>query len=299
MTRKYVDRCPGVLRPWIADDGALIRLRLVGGQMKSGSLRQLVEIAAEYGDTNIHLTSRANLQLRAIPHAHGCVPSPLVYAIAEAGLLPVPSHERVRNINVSPLTGRVGGFADLRPLAGVVDQLLCADPAFAGLAGRFLFSLDDGRGDVSGRTLDLGLFTLDAHTAQLRAGSTLWGPTVDLNQAAPALLAMAREFLDLRGAGDTAWWHVDELPGKGAELLDRPYERDKRTLATCGPPPFGRIAQKDGRQALHVAVPDGTLTPQLAGKLAGLGTELIVTPWHSIIVPDLREEPVDPAGPHS
>lgn len=288
MNRTYVDRCPGVLRPWIAEDGALIRLRLVGGQLGADSLRQLVQIASEWGDGNIHLTSRANLQLRAIPHADGCVPSALVDAITAAGLLPAPSHELVRNINVSPLTGRVGGRADLRPLADVIDKMLCADPVFASLAGRFLFTLDDGRGDVGGRTLDLGVFALDAHTAQLRVGSTLWGPTVNLNDAAPALLELAREFLDLRGGGDTAWWHVDELPGKGVELLDRPYERDERTLTTSEVPAFGNIVQDDGRRALHVEVPDGTLSPQLAGQVAGLGAELIVTPWRSVIVPDLE-----------
>ena len=288
MNRTYVDRCPGVLRPWIADDGALIRLRLVGGQISAASMSRLSAIATEWGDGNIHLTSRANLQLRAVPHADGRVPSQLVDEIAAAGLLPVPSHELIRNINVSPLTGRVGGRADLRPLADVVDKMLCADPLFASLAGRFLFSFDDGRGDVSGRTLDLGVMALDADWAQLRVGSTLWGPAVRLNDAAPALIELARDFLGLRGAGETAWWHVDELPGKGAELLGQTYERDERTLTTSVQPGFGSIPQDDGRQALHVEVPDGTLTPQLATQVAGLGAELIVTPWRSVIVPDLE-----------
>ncbi|MGZ5421409.1 MAG: nitrite reductase [Aeromicrobium sp.] len=288
MSRTYVDRCPGVLRPWIADDGALIRLRLVGGRLGASALGELSEIAGEWGDGNIYLTSRANLQLRAIPHADGCVPSALVYAISAVGLLPAPSHELVRNINVSPLTGRVGGRADLRPLADVIDNLLCADPVFASLAGRFLFSLDDGRGDVSGRTLDLGLVALDTHTAQLRVGSAHWGPTVPLNDAAAALIDLTRAFLGLRGAGETAWWHVDELPGKGSELLDAPYERDDRTLTTSEPPPFGKNVQDDGRAALHVDVPDGTLTPKLVEQLAGLGPEIIVTPWRSVIVPDLE-----------
>ena len=288
MSRTYVDRCPGVLRPWIADDGALIRLRLVGGRLSSASLSSLAGIAAEWGDGDIHLTSRANLQLRAIPHASGCAPLPFIDAISATGLLPVPSHELIRNITVSPLTGRVGGNADLRPLSDVIDNLLCADPLFASLAGRFLFSLDDGRGDVARRTLDLGVVALDADLAQIRVGSTVWGPVVHLNDAAPALVELARAFLGLRGAGETAWWHVDELPDKGAELLDRPYERDDRTLMTSEQPPFGKIAQDDGRQALHIEVPDGTLTPQLSGNVAGLGPDLIVTPWRSVIVPDLE-----------
>lgn len=263
-------------------------MRLVGGALPSASLRSLVKITSEWGDGNIYLTSRANLQLRAVPHADGCVPTAMVYAISETGLLPVPSHERVRNISVSPMTGRRGGLADLRPLADVIDKLLCSDPLFASLSGKFLFSLDDGRGDVGSSGLDLGVFALDAHTAQLRVGSTLWGPTVDLNDAAPALLDLARAFLGLRGAGETAWWHVDELPRKGAELLDQSYERDERTLTTTEPPPFGKIVQDDGRRAVHVEVPDGILTPQLAKQIAGLGAELIVTPWRSVIVPDLE-----------
>ena len=288
MSRTYVDRCPGVLRPWIADDGALVRMRLIGGALPSSSLHALVKITSEWGDGFIYLTSRANLQLRAVPHADGCVPAALVDAISKAGLLPVPSHERVRNISVSPMTGRTGGHADLRPLADVIDMLLCADPLFTSLSGKFLFALDDGRGDSARSTLDLGMFALDAQTAQLRIGSELWGPTVDLNDAALALLDLARAFLGLRGQGGTAWWHVDELPGKGAELLDRSYVRDERTLTTSEPPPFGKIVQDDGRQALHVEVPDGTLTPQLAEQVAGLGRDLLVTPWRSVIVPDLE-----------
>lgn len=251
-------------------------------------MRQLSAIAAKWGDGNVHLTSRANLQLRAIPHADRCVPGDLVSEISEAGLLPVLSHELIRNINVSPLTGRAGGNADLRPLAGVLDNMLCAEPVFASLAGRFLFSLDDGRGDVSGRSLDLGVVALDPDWAQIRVGSTLWGPTLRLNDVATTLIELARTFLGLRGAGETAWWHVDELPEKGAELLAQSYERDERTLTTSEPPAFGKISQDDGRQALHVEVPDGLLTPQLAEHITGLGRELIVTPWRSVIVPDLE-----------
>ena len=288
MKRTYVDRDPGVLRPWLADDGALVRLRLVGGALRADSLRRLAEISAELADTNIYLTSRANLQLRGIDHNDGCVPAELIQRISQAGLLPSPSHELVRNIIVSPLTGRMGGRADLRHIAHSLDELLCADPAFAGLPGTFWFSLDDGRGDVADRSLDLGLFALDADTAQIRVGSQLWSSTVALADAPAEVLELAGRFLAVRGTGNTALWHVDELPGKGAELLDHTHERDERTLTTSGPPVFGKVAQDDGREALNIEVPGGTLTPQLAAHLAGLGAELIVTPWRSIIVPDLE-----------
>ena len=40
-------------------------------------------------------------------------------------------------------------------------------PALAALPGRFWFSLDDGRGDVSGLRADAGVQVLDDHTVAL------------------------------------------------------------------------------------------------------------------------------------
>jgi precorrin-3B synthase len=285
--RSHPDRCPGVLRPWIADDGALIRLRLVGGALPTSALRALIGIADEFADGTIHLTKRTNLQLRGIDHADGCVPALLVDELAEAGLLPSPTHELVRNIMVSPLSGRLAGRADLRGTAHALDRLLCADPDLAGLAGRFLFVLDDGRGDIASRSLDLGLMAVDAETVQLRVGSQHWGALTPLEEAPEALLAYARQFLRMRGEGDAALWHVDELPDGGAELLGVHHARDLRTQVSALPPPYGIITQDDGRRAVHLAVPDGLLTPELAATVVDrAGTEVIVTPWRSIVIPD-------------
>ncbi|MFD1858914.1 sulfite reductase subunit beta [Aeromicrobium camelliae] len=278
-TRTRTDRCPGVLRPWIADDGALVRLRLAGGPLRH--LHDLLDLAERWGDGALHLTSRANVQLRGIGHTDGCVPSDFVDAVQELGLLPAPSHELVRNIEISPLTGRAGGRADVRPVAAELDRLLCAEPAFAALPGRFLFVLDDGRGDIAWRPLDLGLLALDAATVQLRLGAAHWGATVPLHAAAESLAELARRFLEARGGGPEAVWHVDELD----HPLAPEAPRDPRTRVQAEPWPFGIIEQRDGRVARHVAVPDGRLTRELA---ADLPDEVLVTPWRSIVVPDLE-----------
>jgi len=294
VNRDHADRCPGVLRPWIADDGAIVRLRLAGGVVTTAALHRLLDIAAEWGDGTVLLTKRTNLQVRGIAHHDGCVPVEFVEAVTEAGLLPSPSHELVRNLMASPLTGRVGGRADLRPVVDDLDARLCADPRLAGLAGRFLFVLDDGRGDLIERDLDLGLVALSATSAQLRVGTGHWGTTVALNHAAEALLDLARRFLASRGeAGPTAAWHVDELPGRGAELLDAPHTRDPSTLvASEDPPHHGPLVQDDGRTCEHVRVPDGLLTRTIAEPLlARAGREVVVTPWRSLLLPDL-----DPTG---
>jgi precorrin-3B synthase len=286
--RDRADRCPGVLRPWLADDGALIRLRVVGGELPAAALAALMRISAEYAEGTVHLTRRANLQLRGIAHRNGCVPAGLVDALTAAGLLPAPSHELVRNIMVSPLTGRVGGRSDLRPVATALDEGLCADPVLATLPGRFLFVLDDGRGDLADRSLDLGLMAVDDSTAQLRVGSREWGPVVPLPEAPGRLLDLGRAFLVARGEGDSAAWHVDELDNGGTRLLGIHHARDLRSQVTALPLPHGTIPQDDGRRAENVVVPDGRLTQELAADLlARAASTVIVTPWRSVVLPDL------------
>jgi precorrin-3B synthase len=271
-------------RPWLADDGALVRLRLVGGSLPAPALGQLVRTAGEFGDGNVYLTKRANIQLRGIGHRDGRLPTGLLTRVRDAGLLPSETHDLVRNVMVSPLTGRVGGRADLRPVGGALDRLLLADRSCAALPGRFLFVLDDGRGDLAERTSDLAAVALDARTAQLRAGRAQWGPVVAVDEVAEALLSLAKEFLAARGEGSAAAWHVDELRDP---LLDGP--RDVRTRVTSGRPPYGRHRQVDGRDVEHLPVPDGTLTPELAERvLSRAGGEVVVTPWRSVLLPDLE-----------
>ncbi|MCW2782722.1 MAG: ferredoxin-nitrite reductase [Marmoricola sp.] len=268
------DLCPGVARPWVAADGALVRLRLVGGQISLAALGKLADVSSRYGDGDIHLTTRANLQLRGLPAADGLLPAEVVDTLAATGLVPSPSHELVRNVMVSPLTGISGGRADLRPVARALDAGLCAAPLLASLPARFLFVLDDGRGDVAGRSLDLGLVALSATTAQLRFGSA-WGPVVGLGEAPARLLSLAHRFLESRGDGATAAWHVAEL--------DRPLapgqDPDPLAPTATAPPTFADVT--------HLDVPAGVLTPALIDGLLGSGVDrLVVTPWHGVLLID-------------
>lgn len=272
--RSRRDLCPGVLRPWPADDGALVRVRLAGGALTAVALRGLAAVAASYGDGDLHLTTRANLQLRGLPLTDGALPAEVVAAIEATGLLPSRAHDLARNLLVSPLTGLRGGRADLRPVAAALDAGLLADPALAALPGRFLVVLDDGRGDVLDQG-DLALVALDATTGQLRHGATGWGETVPLPDAPHALLDLARRFLAVRGDAVTAAWHVDEL---SAPLADTVAPRDPRTRVRADPPPYG---------PWHVEAPDGVLSPDLVRRLAEHGSDLVVTPWRSVVVTDL------------
>jgi precorrin-3B synthase len=268
------DRCPGVSRPWPAADGLLVRLRLVGGRLPGTALQRLLDISQEFSDGCIHLTKRANLQIRGLPGRNGQLAPTVLDALASTGLLPSPSHELVRNIMVSPQTGHAGGCADLRPVAAELDARICGDPRLARLPGRFLFTLDDGRGDLLGRPADTGLVALGATEAQLRVGEN-WGAVVSIAGAADQLTEIARSFLSARGDGPEAPWHIRELPGPLRPVV----AADPRVPAASNPLPYGPVPGGS-----HVPVPDGVLTPQLGRSLRD-ADELVVTPWHGILIP--------------
>lgn len=295
------DRCPGVLRPWPADDGLLVRLRLVGGRLPVSSLRALCAVAERYGTGRVHVTGRANLQLRGLPGDDGRLAPEVLRALEATGLLPSRTHELVRNIMVSP-HGMVPPHgpgsphraapppgpgspsrarADCAPVAAALDELLCAEPHRAALPGRFLFVLDAGAGDLLNRTCDLGIAALDQHTAQLRIGDG-WGPLTPLSGAADLLAGFADEFLARRGDGPAAPWHVAELPAP----LTEPVPPDPRLPDPAPPLPHGPLPEG----GLHVPVPDDGLdrpaVDALAEEAFGSGTDgLVVTPWRGVLVP--------------
>ena len=151
--RSVPDGCPGALTTHLAADGPLARVRLPGGLVLPQQMHVLARSAEELGDGTVELTSRGNVQLRAVSD-----PVDLASRLADAGLLPSATHERVRNILASPLSGRVGGLIDVRALVGELDEELCARRDLAELPGRTLFALDDGRGDMCGLEPDFGAY---------------------------------------------------------------------------------------------------------------------------------------------
>lgn len=282
-SRTRPDQCPGVLHPWPAADGALVRIRLVGGRITGRALAGLSALAVRHGDGGLHLTRRANLQLRALPtepYDAGRLREHLVAAIEELGVLPSRAHDRARNIMVSPQSGLAGGRADLRPIAAALDVGLRADRRLATLPAKFLITLDDGRGDLLGVAADLALVALSDAEGQLRVGGR-WSDVVRLEDAVPRLLGLAREFLERRGDGPSAAWHVREL----AEPLVPDGPPADGLPQAVGPLPYGDVP--GGR---HLAAPDAVVSPALAAELvAALPRQdavLIVTPWRGVLIPE-------------
>lgn len=287
MTRTDPDSCPGVLRLHEAADGPLARIRLPGGRLEPEQLLALAEAARDLGDGSIELTSRANAQLRRVRDA-----GELERRLGAAGLLPSTTHERVRNIIASPLSGRIGGWTDVHGLVPRLDEGLRADPRLAELPGRVLFTLDDGRGDVSGLGADIGLHAVDEDAYTLVLGGADSGVRVPADRAVEVLLAAAHGFLDLRDGQ----WRLHEIPDGPATLADRllTAHADLTTGAVVELParqdiPIGWLTQADGRVALGAGVRLGSLPARTAEFIAAVERPVVLTPWRSIVVADLDE----------
>jgi precorrin-3B synthase len=288
------DRCPGALEVHRADDGGLVRIRVPGGMLVAATLAELADWAEELGNGRVELTVRSNLQLRGI---RAGAEHELAARLAAHGLLPSPAHDRARNVTASPLSGRDGvGTIDVRPLVGALDRALCATPGLAELPGRFLFALDDGRGDVAGMRADVCVIGLPGDRVALLLGGHDTGLRLPIGSAVPALIEAAAAFL--RHRPDQRTWRIAELPGGPLSLLENlvrsvdavraePLEvpvRDGRT-------PLGRIGQIDGLVALAVSVPLGELTAGRCRALAAAAHRCVVLmPGRGVLLPDLTPE---------
>jgi precorrin-3B synthase len=295
--RDRADACPGALQTHAAADGALARVRVPGGLLTSAQLAVLAAAARDLGDGALELTSRGNLQLRGL--RDDAVPE-LGARLAAAGLLPSASHERVRNMLASTLSGRApGGFVDARLWVAALDAGLCADGALADLPGRFLFTLDDGRGDVAGLGGDVGLLGLDGGAVALLLGGADSGLRARPEEAVGLALAAARAFLAERSAQGGSAWRLAELTDGASRVAGR-LSGEAGPIVTVPAAtvigPVGAIAQADGRVALVGVIPLGRIPGKQAELLARLSAEVQLTPWRSVAVPDLAEDAVDDAA---
>ncbi|WP_282690266.1 cobalamin biosynthesis protein CobG, partial [Streptomyces sp. CC216C] len=265
--------------------GALARVRVPGGVLGADRADALLTAAGRFGDGELHLTSRGNVQLRGLGAECG---GGLAELLTAAGLLPSAAHERARNIVASPLAG-LDGSPPVSGWLSELDGLVCGSAAAASLSGRFLFALDDGRGDVDALGADVTLIAA-GDSCLLRIGASDEVFRVPGGEGPRAALLAAEAFL--RAARDSGAWRVKDLPddvradlvrtvGAGAgPAVHRPRPR------TATPPAPGAHASTN---AISVDVPLGRLTPAqwrlLTETARRYGNELRLTPWRGIVVP--------------
>jgi precorrin-3B synthase len=135
--------CPGALRPMESGDGLIVRLKITGGEISAELAFALPQWAEAFGNGQIDLTSRANLQLRGV--SEKTLPG-LQTELDAHGLLDHDAEvESVRNILASPLArADPDALLDVRPKIHALDERLRNDGALHALPAKFLFLIDDG-----------------------------------------------------------------------------------------------------------------------------------------------------------
>ena len=255
--------------------------------LTAAQLTALAHSAAEFGTPDMEVTSRGNIQIRGITDADA-----VANAVAGAGLLPSPTHERVRNIVASPLSGRSGGLADVRHLVGELDSAIQREPALATLSGRFWFGLDDGRGDVSGLGADAGVHLLDGDRAALLLAGRDTGVRLGVDDIVPTLIDVAVRFGEIRENA----WRLRELDDPGQLVTGLPVTGPPgATWPPVTRPPVGWIVQDDGRVTLGAGIPLGVLPARTAEFVGAIESPVVITPWRSLLVCDLDEGIADVA----
>lgn len=299
--------CPGALRPMMARDGLLVRLRFTGGRLTSDVARAIVALSDYYGNGLLDLSARANLQLRGVAEAD--LPS-LLDALDDLDLLDAdPAGEAVRNVMASPLAG-LGAPFDIGPIVAALEANLSQNTALHALPGKFGFLVDDG-----------GAPTLAGETADVRFDVTSEAPyrvwiglggtrdhAVSLGFCAPeqvveAATHIAHTFLSLAAGHEPPIRRMKMLIERlGAYQTARAFgvegemARPEYSGAIFNRPPVGYF-HANGIEVLGLGVPFGRLDHGMLQAAAALADEhgqgeLRLTPWRCLLVPGIVA-PVD------
>lgn len=288
--------CPGALRPMESGDGLIVRVRPHAGRIALDVAARLADAAARFGNGEIDLTRRANLQLRGVtPETLG----PLQGVLDALGLLDASADaEATRNIIGSPLAGLdPAELIDVTRLALDLEARLAADRRLWNLPAKFgfvvdgggLLSLDNERGDIwlkaiSESAVAVGLDAPDG---------VRWLGWTNETEAVDVTVRLALAFIATRPAGsrlrmrELAPALVDALARDMAPLL-RPLETSPVTASRAEK--LGVLAREGRVFAVGLGAPFGRVTHEMLRALCDAASkagaeELRVSPWRSFYVP--------------
>ena len=301
--------CPGALRPTESGDGLIARLKPTGGIVPLAQAVRIASWARRWGNGQIDLTSRANLQLRGLsPDGLQALQDAL---LAENMLDARPEGEAVRNVVASPLAGiDPDAMLDVRPLTWALERRLTSDDGLHALPAKFGFVIDDGGrfglDDVVADIRFVGLRTADGSALAVGLdgdGQTWLGPCRQ-DQMVDVAVVLARSFVESRKAVPGIRRMRDWVGAVGAVTIGeccglRPLAvmQPRRVVPLLGLHPISAAghlheSRDDGGNAAvaGLGLPFGRVS---ADNLAGLaerairsaGQELRLTPWRTMLIP--------------
>jgi precorrin-3B synthase len=267
-------------------DGLLLRIRPRLGALSLPALATIARTAAEFGSGEIDLTNRGNLQLRGL----NADSYPQALAVLDAaGLIDADaSIEAIRNIVVDPLSGIDPARADVRPLAGQLEDVLAHNRTFRALPGKFGFSFSgSAERQIGGRSADI---MVSAHAPDMFAvtldETAEIGAIVSADRVAEAMTRLAAVFLELR-VSDPAIARMREAVARSGSamifaaaglesraIVDAEYEKNPL-------PPVGPIVHMGRIFAFGVGLPFGRIEASQLEAIAGLVSETATASVHT------------------
>ena len=298
--------CPGILHAVLAKDGLLIRIRVPGGLIEANQLEAVAGVSRDFADGTLEITSRANLQMRAIQDRDL---EQVAERIALAGLLPSPQHDRVRNIVTSPIAGiDTEEIMDPRPLIHQLDQQLRADGIFLDLHPKFSFAIYGGSRRFSRSGDDISLEAVDLNSApyfRFLIGGVYSGFVVKPDDAVNCMLAVAKMCIRLATESNlpVRGKAVATLPGAMKLIVDAL----SHVLTPSSVSPASRLVEEalvgiypttqNGLVSIIPSVPLGRLSAKQAIYLAAAANEwqsdLRLASWRGVVLGSIPEGEVD------
>ncbi|MGL4286986.1 MAG: NirA family protein [Phreatobacter sp.] len=318
-----------------AQDSFMLRMRLPNGILKAHQLEGAAALAERFGGGYLHVTTRANLQMREIRPEQA---EPLLEELMDLGIVAKGSGaDNIRNVTGSPLAGIDGQeLIDTRPLCRQWHFHILADRTLYGLPRKFNVSFDgagvspaleetndvgfqavevlDGAGVAPGIWMRLVLGGISGHADLARPTGCFCRP----DQATAIADAIVRVFIDhgdrsnrnkarLKYVLDA--WGFDRFMAAVEAKLGRKLDRiDEAAIAPRRPTDrsahVGVHRQKQaGLNWIGVALPVGKLTREQADGLAGLARamgdgDIRLTVWQNLIlsgIPDAKVAAVEAA----
>ncbi|SEB01636.1 hypothetical protein [Rubrimonas cliftonensis] len=268
--------CPGAHRPMTAADGLIVRVRPPLGALSPETAAGFAALAARWGSGRIELTARANLQLRGV--RPGALEA-LLAGLDALGLLDAdPATEARRNVVLTPFRD------DARDLEAVAAGLAegLADPAFAGLPGKFGFVVDAAPGAraLTGVSGDVRVEGSGPAMVVRPDGAPTGRIVTDAAEAVALALALARWFLAAGGVGPDGRGRMRALLATGA--LPPAALVGAATPDPAAPPP--RPGPRAG--GLCVAAALGEMSADALERVARAADDALrVTPFRMLFLP--------------
>jgi precorrin-3B synthase len=287
--------CPGARRPMLSGDGLIVRVRPHAGALQVAALRNLAEAAQRFGNGQIDLTRRANLQIRGVS-AEGL--APLWELMASLALLDDSAEqEAIRNIVINPLAGLdPAELVDMRPIAATLETLLAADRSLHALPAKFGFALDGGGVlTLADLAADIRLVACGQHHHARIAigiagrGGVVWLGTTAVADAAAIATQLARGVLQHSPTRRAAALPPEAIAALRARSGLAALDPIAMGSAVAPQPRRGVIALTEQACVLGFGAPFGRVDSDMLVRLAALLetyaiSEVRLSPWRTLYV---------------